>query len=492
MNRRIKKVAVIGSGVMGSRIACHFANIGLQVLLLDIVPKELREDEIKKGLTTNDKVFKNRIVNEALAGVVKSNPSPIYNKAFLSRIATGNLDDDLSQIATCDWVIEAVTENLQIKRSLFDRIEKLRKPGTLITSNTSGIPLHLLSEGRSDDFQKNFCGTHFFNPPRYLRLLEIIPDPKTSPEVIDFFEHYGDLYLGKTTVLCKDTPAFIANRVGVFGIMALFHLIEKMGLTVEQVDKLTGPVLGRPKSATFRTCDVVGLDTLVNVANGLKANLPNDEAHALFELPGYVAKLNENKWYGDKSGQGFYKKVKKDGKSEIQALDLKTFEYRPSEKVKFATLELTKAIDSLPERMKVLVAGQDIAGEFYRASFIGLFTYVSNRIPEISDELYRIDDAMRAGFGWQLGPFETWDAIGVQAAIDMMEKAGNKPADWVYDMLKKGFSSFYKTENGVKKYYDIPTLTYKAIPGTEAFILLDNIRESKTVWKNSGTTVTMI
>src|SRR6185312_14026076 len=415
MSRRIKKVAVIGSGVMGSRIACHFANIGVQVLLLDIVPKELREDEVRKGLTTQDKAFKNRIVNEALTGVVKSNPSPIYKTSFLSRITTGNLNDDLAQIGTCDWVIEAVTENLQIKRNLFENIEKVRKPGTLITSNTSGIPLHLLSEGRGEDFQKNFCGTHFFNPPRYLKLLEIIPDPKTSPGVIDFFMHYGDLYLGKTSVLCKDTPAFIANRVGVFGIMALFHLIEKMGLTVEQVDKLTGPVLGRPKSATFRTCDVVGLDTLIHVADGLRDNVPNDEARALFQLPGYVAKLNENKWYGDKSGQGFYKKVKKDGKSEILSLDLKTFEYKPQEKVKFTTLDLAKSIDSLTERMKALVMGQDVAGEFYRASFIGLFAYVSNRIPEIADELYKIDDAMRAGFGWQLGPFETWDAIGVQS-----------------------------------------------------------------------------
>jgi len=492
MSRRIKKVAVIGSGVMGSRIACHFANIGVQVLLLDIVPKELREDEVRKGLTTQDKAFKNRIVNEALTGVVKSNPSPIYKTSFLSRITTGNLNDDLAQIGTCDWVIEAVTENLQIKRNLFENIEKVRKPGTLITSNTSGIPLHLLSEGRGEDFQKNFCGTHFFNPPRYLKLLEIIPDPKTSPGVIDFFMHYGDLYLGKTSVLCKDTPAFIANRVGVFGIMALFHLIEKMGLTVEQVDKLTGPVLGRPKSATFRTCDVVGLDTLIHVADGLRDNVPNDEARALFQLPGYVAKLNENKWYGDKSGQGFYKKVKKDGKSEILSLDLKTFEYKPQEKVKFTTLDLAKSIDSLTERMKALVMGQDVAGEFYRASFIGLFAYVSNRIPEIADELYKIDDAMRAGFGWQLGPFETWDAIGVQSAITMMEKAGNKPAVWVYDMLKKGNTSFYKTENGVKKYYDLPSASYKVIPGTEAFLLLDNIRANKTVWKNAGTTVTDI
>ena len=304
--------------------------------------------------------------------------------------------------------------------------------------------------------------------------------------------HYGDLYLGKTTVLCKDTPAFIANRVGVFGILALFHLIEKMGLTVEEVDKLTGPVLGRPKSATFRTCDVVGLDTLIHVADGLKVGVPNDEAKALFELPAYVAKLNENKWYGDKSGQGFYKKVKKDGKSEIMALDLKTFEYKPSQKVKFATLELTKSIDSLTQRMKVLVAGKDKAGEFYRASFIGLFAYVSNRIPEIADELYKIDDAMRTGFGWQLGPFETWDAVGLADAIKMMEEAGNKPAQWIYDMLAKGNTSFYKIENGIRKFYDVPSGSYKVIPGAEAFLLLDNIRQNKTVWKNSGTTVTDI
>ncbi len=492
MKRSIKKVAVIGSGVMGSRIACHFANIGVEALLLDIVPKELRDDEKKKGLTLQDKAVRNRIVNEALATAVKSNPAPLYQKSFLSRITTGNLEDDIKGVATCDWIIEAVSENPAIKKVVYDQLEKARKPGTLITSNTSGIPLQILAKDRGEDFQKNFCGTHFFNPPRYLRLLEIIPAPNTSPEVIDFLMHYGDLYLGKTVVHCKDTPAFIANRVGVFGILALFHLVEKMGLTVEEVDKLTGPVLGRPKSATFRTCDVVGLDTLINVANGLKVGVPNDEAKALFELPAYVAKLNENKWYGDKSGQGFYKKVKKDGKSEIMALDLKTYEYKPVQKVKFATLELTKAIDSLPERMKVLVSGKDKAGEFYRASFIGLFAYVSNRIPEISDELYRIDDAMRAGFGWQLGPYETWDAVGVAEAVKMMEEAGNKPAKWVYDMLANGNKSFYKVENGVRKFYDIPSASYKAIPGTEAFLILDNFRQNKTVWKNSGTTITDI
>jgi 3-hydroxyacyl-CoA dehydrogenase len=492
MKWSIKKVAVIGSGVMGSRIACHFANIGVQALLLDIVPKELNDAEKKKGLSLTDKAVRNRIVNDALAATVKSNPSPIYTKAFLSRITTGNLEDNIGDVASCDWIIEAVSENPAIKKVVYDNLEKVRKPGTLITSNTSGIPLHMLAQGRGEDFQKNFCGTHFFNPPRYLRLLEIIPTPKTSPEVIDFLTNYGDLYLGKAVVVCKDTPAFIANRVGVYGIMALFHLVEKMGLTVEEVDKLTGPALGRPKSATFRTCDVVGLDTLVNVANGLKANLPNDEAKALFELPKYVAKLSENKWLGDKTGQGFYKKIKTDGKSEILALDLITMEYKPSQKVKFATLEASKMVENLTDRMKVLVGGKDKAGDFYRASFIGLFGYVSNRIPEISDELYKIDDAMRAGFAWQLGPFETWDAIGVQAAIEMMEKAGNKPAAWVYDMVKKGCTSFYKVENGVRKYYDIPSGSYKTIPGTEAFLLLDNFRQNKTVWKNSGTTVTDI
>jgi len=276
--RVIHKVAVLGSGVMGSRIACHFANIGVKVLLLDIVPNELSEKEKATGKTLEDKDVRNRIVNEALKSTLKTNPSAIYRKKFASRITTGNFDDDLKDIGDCDWVIEVVVERLDIKQQVFEKVENYRKPGTLITSNTSGIPIYTMLEGRSDDFKKHFCGTHFFNPPRYLRLLEIIPTPETDQSVIDFLMHYGDLYLGKTTVLCKDTPAFIANRIGVFGIMALFHLVEDMDLTVDEVDKLTGPVLGRPKSATFRTCDVVGLDTLVHVANGLKENCKEDEA----------------------------------------------------------------------------------------------------------------------------------------------------------------------------------------------------------------------
>lgn len=491
MKRTIKKVAVLGSGIMGSRIACHFANIGLEVLLLDIAPKELNAEEQAKGLSLEHAAVRNRVVNTALQTAVKSNPSPIFTKQSLARISTGNFEDNMKDIATCDWTIEVVVENLEIKKKVYNQVEQFRKPGTLITSNTSGIPIHLMAEGRSEDFKKNFCGTHFFNPPRYLRLLEIIPTPDTDPEVVDFLMHYGDQLLGKTTVLCKDTPAFIANRVGVYSIMALLHLVEKMDLKVEEVDKYTGPVLGRPKSATFRTTDVVGLDTMINVAGGLYHNLPNDKAHELFQLPGYVQKMKENNWLGDKTKQGFYKKVKgENGKSEILVLDLKTMEYRPQEKIKSATLEMLKQIENLRDRMKAYAKGTDRAGEFFRTSFFGLFEYVSDRIPEISDELYRIDDAMRAGFGWELGPFEVWDAIGVKEAVEGMKALGNEAAPWVHEMLAAGHTSFYQIENGVKKYYDIPTKTYKAVPGTDAFIILDNIRPTSTIWKNSGTTIT--
>ena len=351
MKRTINKVAVVGSGIMGSGIACHFANIGVEVLLLDIAPKELTEAEQKKGLTLEHKLVRNRIVNEQLANALKSKPSPIYHPKFANRIKTGNLEDDLPKIAQVDWIIEVVVERLDIKQQVFEKIEKYRKPGTLITSNTSGIPIGFMNEGRSEDFQKHFCGTHFFNPARYLKLFEIIPGPNTSKEVLDFLNSYGEKYLGKTSVIAKDTPAFIGNRIGIFGIMSLFHQVKELGLTVEEVDKLTGPVIGRPKSATFRTVDVVGLDTLVHVANGLYQNCPNDEAHDLFKLPAFIATMMENKWLGSKTGQGFYKKEGKD----ILVLDLDTLEYKPSKKASFATLELTKTIDKPIDRFKVLM-----------------------------------------------------------------------------------------------------------------------------------------
>lgn len=490
MNRHIKKVAVLGSGVMGSRIACHFANVGCEVLLLDIVPFELTEEESKKGITSDNKVFRNRIVNQSLDSTLKSNPSAIYRKPFANRITTGNFDDDMDKISTCDWIIEVVVERLDIKQQVFEKVEKYRKTGTLITSNTSGIPIHMMLEGRSDDFKKHFCGTHFFNPPRYLQLLEIIPTPSTDSGIVDFLMDFGSKILGKKTVLCKDTPAFIANRVGVYSIMALFHAVSDLGLTVDEVDKLTGPVLGRPKSATFRTCDVVGLDTLVHVANGLKANCPNDEEKALFELPSYISKMVENKWLGSKSGQGFYKKVKTaDGKSEIHSLDLQTLEYRPSQKVKFATLEMTKPVDDLKQRTKMLFAGMDKAGDFYRKLFGGLFAYVSNRLPEITDDLYKIDDALKAGFGWELGPFETWDIIGFEEGLKLIGNVNKKAADWITDMKNAGCSSFYKLEKGQKLYYDVASKSYKTIPGTEDLILLDALRSENKVWGNSDVTL---
>jgi 3-hydroxyacyl-CoA dehydrogenase len=485
MNRTIRKVAVLGSGIMGSRIACHFANIGVDVLLMDIAPKELTDEEKKRGLSLDHPAVKNRIVNAAFEAAVKSNPAPLFSKKFATRIKLGNFVDDMAKIKNYDWTIEVVVENLEIKKKVYDEVEKHRKPGTLITSNTSGIPIHLMAEGRSEDFQKHFCGTHFFNPPRYLRLLEIIPTPKTDPEIVKFLMHYGDLYLGKTTVLCKDTPAFIANRVGIFGIMKVVDSMRKFDLNIDEIDKLTGPVIGRPKSATFRTSDVVGLDTLVKVANNLYAGLPNDEGRDLFKMPEVITKLEQNKWLGDKTGQGFYKKTKNaKGETEILTLDLKTLEYKTKAKTKFATLETTKTIDNLKDRFKILLAGKDKAGEFYRDSFFGLFQYVSNRIPEIADELYKIDDAVCAGFGWELGPFETWDTVGVDRTVNEMESAGYKANQWVYEMLAAGHKSFYKIEGGQKKYYDIPSKSYKNIPGKEAFIILENL-SNNVVWKNA-------
>ncbi|SFS61564.1 3-hydroxyacyl-CoA dehydrogenase/enoyl-CoA hydratase family protein [Sphingobacterium wenxiniae] len=498
MERRIKKVAVLGSGVMGSRIACHFANIGVQVLLLDIVPRELSTQEEAKGLTLASPVVRNRIVNSSLDTALKTNPSPIYSKSYVKRIQTGNFEDNMSAIAQCGWVIEVVVERLDIKKTVFEQVEQYRKPGTLITSNTSGIPIHLMTEGRSDDFKAHFCGTHFFNPPRYLELLEVIPTAETKPEVVDFLLHYGDKMLGKTVVLCKDTPAFIGNRIGVYSMLALTHLVEQMGLSVEEVDKYTGPAMGHPKSATFRTADVVGLDTLVNVANGLTQNVPNDEAKEIFQLPSYITKMVENKWLGEKSKQGFYKKVKDEqGNSVILSLDLKTLEYREQEKVRSVTLEATKPVEDIRKRMKVYEKGTDTAGMLFRAMHYPLFEYVSRRVPEITEDFYRIDDAMRAGFGWELGPFEVWDALGVRETLDKIRAEERRlpgqqgeVSQWVHDMLAAGCESFYKVVDGVRHYYDIAAKGYRPIPGAEDLIVLDHIRDSKTLWKNSGVTIT--
>src|SRR5690348_1147270 len=473
--RNIKKVAVLGSGVMGSRIACLFAGVGVQVLLLDIAAPDSKDEKSK-----------NKIVNDALAAAIKSSPSPLYTKDDLQKITTGNFEDNMKDIAECDWIIEVVVERLDIKKQVFDQVEKFRKPGTLITSNTSGIPIHLMAEGRSEDFKKHFCGTHFFNPPRYLRLLEIIPTEFTDKEVIDFLMHYGDVFLGKTTVLCKDTPAFIANRIGVFSIMSIFHIMDKLDLSIDEIEALTGTIIGRPKSATFRTADVVGIDTLVKVAIGVKENCPDDEAKEIFSIPTWLQKMVDNKWLGDKTGQGFFKKTKSaNGNKEILSLNLKTFEYGARQKPKFATIETAKPIEDLKQRIKALSQGQDKAGDFYRLFHYALFSYISHRIPEISDDLYRIDDAMKAGFGWEIGPFETWDVLGVKDTLEAMKQNGYEAAQWIKDFIADGNTSFYKVENGKRLYYDVSTKKYLPVPGGDAFIILSDLTE-RIVWKNSA------
>jgi len=483
--RNIQKVTIIGSGIMGSRIACHMANIGLDVLLLDIAPFKLNHAEEKAGLSLEHPKVKNRIVKDALKATLKSKPSSLYKKDFINRIQTGNLSDDFEKIRDADWIIEVVIERLDIKKQVFEKVEQFRKEGSIVSSNTSGIPIHMMLEDRSEAFKSHFLGTHFFNPPRYLELLEIIPTSHTNQDIVDFLMEFGDRHLGKTTVICKDTPAFIANRVGVAGILSLFHLVEKRGLSVEAIDKLTGPIIGRPKSATFRTCDVVGLDTLVHVANGLYENCPNDEAREDFKLPKYVQSLVDNKWFGDKTKQGFYKKTKdENGKKVILSLDLNSLEYKTQERVKFGAVAQAKEIEDLRKRIAFLYNSKGGAGDFYREMFSDIFSYVSHRIPEISDESYRIDQAMKAGFGWELGPFEIWDAIGVQAAYDKALELGKVIAPWVKDMLDNGVDSFYKIEGSSQNYFDKEEKQFKALPNQDALINLYVRKKANTIWKS--------
>ena len=482
---KIEKVAIIGSGIMGSRIACHMANIGLNVLLLDIVPFQLNAAEEKAGLNLEHPKVKNRIVKDALKATLKSKPASLYKKDFINRIKTGNLNDHIEKISDADWIIEVVVERLAIKNEVFEKVEEFRKPGSIVSSNTSGIPIHSMLEERSTDFKTHFLGTHFFNPPRYLELLEIIPTPHTDPTIVDFLMNFGDRHLGKTTVLCKDTPAFIANRIGVGGILGLFHLVEKRNLSVETIDKLTGPIIGRPKSATFRTCDVVGLDTLVHVAKGLYDNCKTDEVRDSFKLPTYVQQLIDNKWLGDKTKQGFYKKTKDEkGNKVILSLNLKSLEYETQKRVSYASLSQAKEIEDLRKRLKFLYHSKDEAGEFYREMFSDIFAYVSHRIPEISDETFRIDQAMKAGFGWELGPFEIWDAIGTQAAYDQALELGKDIAPWVKEMLDKGVGSFYQIKGSSIEYFDKDEKKFKALPNQEDLTNLHVRKKNNTIWKS--------
>ncbi len=484
MIKKIKKVAVLGSGVMGSGIACHLANAGMDVLMLDIVPFDLKEEE-------KDSVkAKNRIVDTALKNAIKSKPSPLFKKEYAKRITTGNFDDDLHKIKDYEWIIEVIIENPKIKQELFEKVEKYRTKGTYISTNTSGIPIAILTKGRSEDFKKFFLGTHFFNPPRYLPLLELIPGKESDPAVVDFFMEFGDKYFGKQGVICKDTPGFIANRVGLFSMAKLMELTTDYGFTIEEVDVLTGPIIGRPKTGTYRLLDLVGVDVADKVLKGLIANAPNDEYLKTWknkETPGFMKFLLENKFLGNKTRQGFYKKTKdKDekGKRIILSLDLEKNEYRPKKSARFDLVKQNKKIDNLKNKIVNIFENDGREAKFLKEYFLSLFAYVSNRVPEISDNIFSIDDGMKAGYAWEAGPFEYWDMIGVNKGIEEAEKMGFSIAPWVKKMLESGFDSFYKKRDKKINYFDASEKGYIPIPGIDQFIILDLYRDTP-VYKNS-------
>ena len=489
MKYRLKKVAVLGSGVMGSGIACHLANIGLEVLMLDIIPRDL------KGYKLKDPTLRNSIVNSALQNSIRSKPAPLYHKSFASRISTGNFEDDFEKISDADWIIEVVVERLDIKQQIFEKVDNNRKNNSLVTSNTSSIPMHLLSKGRSDNFKAHFCGTHFFNPPRYLRLLEVIPTSDTLESVINFFMEFGKVNLGKETVLCKDTPAFIGNRIGVMSATEMTILTKKYSFTVEEVDVLTGSLIGRPPTATFRLQDLVGLDTGDNVSRFVMDNVENDTyINKIKKLPEskFMRFLLDNKFLGNKSGKGFYEKTKKrdaNGKTIINVLNLETLEYKPAVKPRMEIIRTAKGMELLDKRLQFLVDGDSKEHQFFKDYFGALFAYSAARVPEISDQYFPIDDAMRTGYVWDYGPFEYWDLIGFEKGIALVEALGESLPKWVHDLKASGVKSFYKYENGKKQYFNIQTKKFEVLPGKEAFIILDSYRAQKSIIKNSECTV---
>ena len=489
MQFRIKKVAVLGSGVMGSGISCHLANVGLEVLMLDILPSKLSDNE------KNNRLIRNQVAKNALDKAIKSKPAPLYNKKYSSRITAGNFEDDFHKIKEADWIIEVVVERLDIKRQIFEKVEEYRSPGSIVSSNTSSIPIKLLAEGRSENFRKYFCGTHFFNPPRYLRLLEIIPTKDSLIELIDFFMNYGEINLGKQTVLCKDTPAFIANRIGVMSGAKVFELTEKFDLTIEEVDLLTGPILGRPKTGSFRLQDLVGIDTGDKVTNFVVQNVKGDsffERLTKTATPKFFNFLLENNFLGDKTGKGFYEKTKvkdENGRTIINALDLKSLEYRKSIRPKITLIKEAKGIEKMDKRFQLLISKDEKESLFLKEYFAAILSYSAHRIPEISDTCYQVDDAMRAGYVWDYGPFEYWDLIGFDNGISLINELGEDLPKWINEMKSSGANCFYKYENGERKYYDLFSHSYKKIPGSEVFIILDSYRENSPVIKNTECSV---
>ena len=489
MQFRIKKVAVLGSGVMGSGISCQLANVGLEVLMLDILPNKLSDDE------KNNRLIRNKVAKNALDKAIKSKPAPLYNKKYSSRITVGNFEDDFHKIKEADWIIEVVVERLDIKRQIFEKVEEYRSPGSIVSSNTSSIPIKLLAEGRSENFRKYFCGTHFFNPPRYLRLLEIIPTKDSLTELIDFFMNYGEINLGKQTVLCKDTPAFIANRIGVMSGAKVFELTEKFDLTIEEVDLLTGPILGRPKTGSFRLQDLVGIDTGDKVTNFVVQNVKGDsffEKLTKTATPKFFNFLLENNFLGDKTGKGFYEKTKvkdENGRTIINALDLKSLKYRKSIRPKITLIKEAKGIEKMDKRFQLLISKDEKESLFLKEYFAAILSYSAQRIPEISDTCYQVDDAMRAGYVWDYGPFEYWDLIGFDNGISLINELGEDLPKWINVMKSSGANCFYKYENGEKKYYDLFSNSYKKIPGSDAFIILDSYRENSPIIKNTECSV---
>jgi 3-hydroxyacyl-CoA dehydrogenase (EC 1.1.1.35) len=476
----INKAAVIGSGVMGSGIAAHLANVGIPTLLLDIVPKELTQEEKAKGLTLNDRAVRNRIAETNRQKLLKQKPAPLMAPENLALIEAGNLEDDLERLAETDWIIEVVVERLDIKRRVFEKIDRYRKPGTIVSSNTSGISVHKMAEGRSEDFRKHFLGTHFFNPPRYLKLLEVIPTKDTDPEVVAYMKFFAEEVLGKGVVIGRDTPNFIGNRIGTYGLLVTVREMRKGGYSVGEVDSITGTMIGRPKSATFRTLDVVGLDTFIHVANNVFEQTEGEEKE-MFRVPEFIRDMVRRGWTGAKNGQGFYVKKGKD----IYELNPETMEYEPRKRLKTKATEMAKQQRDSKEKLKTLVYSDDRAGKLLWNVFAPTLLYTAEKTYEIADDIASIDRAMKWGFGWELGPFQAWDAIGVESSVRRMEGEGRKVPAWVREMLDKGFTSFYKEENGAVYYYHQGG--YRPLETNRKEINIRLLKKQKgTIRKNNG------
>ena len=487
MSKSIRRAAVLGAGVMGARIAAHLANAGIPTHLLDIAPSSLTEAEQRAGLTLDSSQVRNRIALAGLEAARKSRPAAFFVREHAEWIMAGNFEDHLGRVAEADWIIEAVVENLEVKRSLLARVEQLRRPGSIVSTNTSGLPVNQIAEGRSQDFRRHWLGTHFFNPPRYLHLLELIPGRETLPEVVELLAEFADRRLGKGVIVAKDTPNFIANRIGTFSLVNLMRLAEQKGLTVEEVDALTGPAVGAPKTATFRLLDLVGLDTAAHVIGNIFENAPEDEWRDFYRVPPFLEKMLERNWLGDKTGQGFYKKVGKGDGREILALDLKTLEYRQRQRPNFPLIETIRNVDDPAERLRLLLNSEDRAGRFAWKALSEVFLYAARRIPEISDRILEIDQAMRWGFGWELGPFEMWDALEVAATVGRLEKEGRDVGENVRRMLAAGATSFYRRQNGRAEYFDFGGGSYFLSEQPADIIVLANEKQrERVIRKNPG------